>query len=53
MWGPNFDWTPDQCHGSNILTTLHLMLLQPVGGKLHMLPAWPKDWDYEFKLHAP
>ena len=53
MWGPNFDWTPDQCHGGNILTTLHFMLLQPVGDKLHLLPAWPKDWDCEFKLHAP
>ena len=53
MWGPNFDWTPDQDHGNNILTTLQLMLLQYEGDKIFVLPAWPKDWDCDFKLHAP
>ena len=53
MWGPNFDWIPDQDHGSNILTTLQSMLLQSDGGKLYVLPAWPKDWNVTFKLHAP
>lgn len=28
------------------------MVLQADGGKLHLLPAWPKDWNVEFKLHA-
>jgi len=53
MWGPNFDWTPDQDHGNNILTTLQYMLLQSDGEKIHLLPAWPKDWNVSFKLHAP
>ena len=53
MWGPNYDWVPDQDHGNNILTTLQLMILQSHGRKLYLLPAWPKDWDCEFKLHAP
>jgi hypothetical protein len=53
MWGPNFDWIPDQSHGSNILTTLQSMLLQHDGDKIFLLPAWPKDWDCDFKLHAP
>jgi hypothetical protein len=53
MWGPNFDWLPDQCHGSNLLETTQLMLLQPVGDKLLVLPCWPRDWDVSFKLHAP
>jgi hypothetical protein len=53
MWGPNFDWTPDQDHGNNILTTLQLMLLQYEGDKIFVLPAWPKDWDCDFRLHAP
>ena len=53
MWGPNFDWTPDQDHGNNILTTLQLMLLQYEGDKIFVLPAWPKGWDVAFKLHAP
>ena len=52
-WGPNFDWLPDQNHGGNLLETTQLMLLQPVGDKLLLLPAWPKTWDVDFKLHAP
>ncbi len=23
------------------------------GGRIYVLPAWPEDWDVEFKLHAP
>jgi len=53
MWGPNFDWIPDQDHGVNILTTVQSMLLQSDGAKLYLLPAWPKDWNAVFKLHAP
>lgn len=53
MWGPNFDWVPDQDHGNNILTTLQYMLVQSDGEKIRVLPAWPKGWDVSFKLHAP
>ncbi len=52
MW-VGFDWIPDQDHGVNILTTLQFMLLQADGKKLYVLPAWPKNWDVSFKLHAP
>ena len=52
MWS-GFDWIPDQDHGVNILTTLQFMLLQSDGKKLYVLPAWPKNWDVSFKLHAP
>jgi len=52
MWS-GFDWIPDQDHGANILTTLQFMLLQSDGKKLYVLPAWPKNWDVSFKLHAP
>jgi hypothetical protein len=52
-WGPNFDWLPDQCHGGNLMTAVHYMLLQHSGDKILLLPAWPKDWDVSFKLHAP
>jgi hypothetical protein len=51
-WGPNFDWLPDQNHGGNLLNTTYLMLLQSDGDKIRLLPAWPKDWDVSFKLHA-
>lgn len=51
-WGPNFDWLPDQNHGGNLLETTQLMLLQCDGSKIRILPAWPKQWDVSFKLHA-
>jgi hypothetical protein len=53
FWGPNFDWIPDQDHGSVAMIALQRMLFQSDEGKLLLLPAWPKDWDVEFKLHAP
>jgi hypothetical protein len=52
-WGPNFDWLPDQDHGSNLMLITQLMLLQCDGDAIRLLPAWPKDWDVSFKLHAP
>ena len=53
FWGPNFDWIPDQCNGSVILSTLQYMLMQTDGKKIILLPAWPKEWNADFKLHAP
>nr|MCU0780073.1 hypothetical protein [Akkermansiaceae bacterium] len=53
IWGPNFDWIPDQTHGTVMATALHRMLLQGDDEKIHLLPAWPKSWDVSFKLHAP
>lgn len=53
FWGPFHDYTPDEDNGGNGQLCLHLMLLQPVGQKLLLLPAWPDGWDASFKLHAP
>ncbi len=53
FWGPNYDWIPDQDHGGVLLKTLQAMLLQTDGRKIYLLPAWPKGWNAEFKLHAP
>jgi len=53
FWGPNYDWTPDQDHGSILMKAVQAMLLQSDGRKLYLLPAWPRDWDCDFKLHAP
>jgi len=53
MWGQHFDWIPEQDQGANIQTTLQYMLLQSDGNKLYLFPAWPKNWDVNFKLHAP
>jgi len=53
FWGPNYDWTPDQCHGGILMKAVQSMLLQSDGRKIYLLPAWPSDWDCDFKLHAP
>ena len=29
------------------------MLMQTHGGKIRLMPAWPTEWDVDFKLHAP
>ncbi len=50
MWGPNFDWLPDQCHGSNLMLTLQLMLLQEDSSGRQLFPCWPADWSVRFKL---
>jgi len=53
FWGPNFDWIPDQDHGSAACIALQYMLLQWDDGKIRLLPAWPKEWSVDFRLHAP
>ncbi|RZJ82517.1 MAG: hypothetical protein EON88_30250 [Brevundimonas sp.] len=27
--------------------------MQTPGDAIHIFPAWPRDWDVDFKLHAP
>jgi len=53
FWGPNFDWVPDQDHGGVLLKAFQSMLLQTQGKKIYLQPAWPQDWNADFKLHAP
>jgi hypothetical protein len=53
FWGPNYDWTPDQDHGGVLMKEFQSMLMQTDGRQIFLLPAWPKGWDVEFKLHAP
>lgn len=56
FWGPGFDWTPDHNHGGSGMIGLQEMLLQTYGNEsrtIRVLPAWPSDWDADFKLRAP
>ena len=32
---------------------LQAMLMQADGREIVLFPAWPREWDVEFKLHAP
>ncbi|NLF57098.1 MAG: hypothetical protein GX580_05630 [Candidatus Hydrogenedens sp.] len=53
FWGPNYDWVPDQDQAGNIFNTVQTMLMQADGKKILLFPAWPRDWEVAFKLHAP
>ena len=53
FWGPNYDWTPDQDHGSVAVNALQRMIIQYENEKVYMLPAWPVEWDVHFKVNAP
>jgi hypothetical protein len=53
FWGPGRDWVPDHNWGGSGMIGLQEMLIQTVDNKIHLLPAWPKEWDVVFKLHAP
>jgi hypothetical protein len=52
FWGPNYDWTPDQDHGSVAMLALQNMILQEKGGDVILLPSWPVNWDVAFRLHT-
>ena len=47
------DWVPDHDNGGVAQQAIQAMLLQPVNDKLYLFPAWPKEWDVNFKLHGP
>jgi len=53
FWGPGHDWVPDHNWGGSGMIGLQEMLMQTVGDEIRLFPAWPKDWDVDFKLHAP
>lgn len=53
FWGPGYDWTPDHNWGGSGMIGLQEMLLQTNGTQILLFPAWPKEWDVHFKLHAP
>jgi len=52
FWGPGFDWSPDHNWGGSGMIGLQEMLIQEVGDKLYIFPAWPKAWNVRFRLHA-
>ncbi len=52
IWGPNYDWTPDQDHGASLLMILQDMVLQTWDGKDYPLPAFPPRWGVKYKLHS-
>ena len=53
FWRPAHDWIPDLDNGGAGMITLESMLMQVDGKRILLLPAWPKEWKADFKLHAP
>jgi hypothetical protein len=53
FWASGNDYHPDEDNGGNGENGLQQMLMQVDGKKIILLPAWPGDWDADFKLNAP
>lgn len=53
FWGPGHDWVPDHNWGGSGMIGLQEMLIQTDGRTVVLLPAWPKNWNAEFRLRAP
>ena len=53
FWDKGHDFAPDQDNGGNGEHALQLMLMQCEGKKIILLPAWPAEWEADFKLNAP
>lgn len=53
FWGPGHDWVPDHNWGGSGMIGVQEMLMQCVGDKIYILPAWPSSWNVTFRLHAP
>ena len=53
FWGPGHDWAPDHNWGGSGMVALQEMLMQTPGDAIHLFPAWPPEWDVDFRLHAP
>ncbi len=53
FWDAGFDWAPDLNRGGAAMTGLQEMLLQETpDGQLLLFPAWPREWNVRFRLHA-
>jgi alpha-L-fucosidase 2 len=53
FWQRGHDYDPDEDNGGNGELGLQSMLVQNNGRQILLLPAWPKEWDAQFKLAAP
>jgi hypothetical protein len=47
------DWAPDHNWLGAGMIGLQEMLMQTPGDRIILFPAWPREWDVDFKLHAP
>lgn len=53
FWNAFNDWIPDMDHGGVLQLAIQAMLMQCEEDQILLFPAWPTEWDVDFKLHAP
>jgi hypothetical protein len=53
FWDAHHDWVPDMDHGGVLQIALQNMLMQCEGRQIILLPAWPRECEADFRLHAP
>jgi len=53
FWPPDIDHAPDHNWGGMAMIGLQEMLMQTGDDRILLMPAWPEDWEVNFKLHAP
>jgi hypothetical protein len=58
FWPHDVDWAPDHNWGGCGMIGMQEMVMQTHDlpgqeGRILLLPAWPDEWDVDFKLHAP
>lgn len=53
FWPPDIDHAPDHNWGGMAMIGLQEMLMQTGDERILLLPAWPEEWEVDFKLHAP
>lgn len=53
FWEPGYDWAPD-CNkgGASMIGMQEMMLQEQPDGTPILFPAWPKEWNASFRLHA-
>lgn len=52
FWAVGNDWLPDLDNGGSAMSALQAMLVQCDGEEIRSLPAWPKEWSVDCKLHV-
>ncbi|MGA3008475.1 MAG: carbohydrate-binding protein, partial [Opitutaceae bacterium] len=53
FWATRNDYVPTEDTGGAAMSALQYMLMQCVGSKIILFPAWPATWNVDFKLNAP
>lgn len=52
FWDKGNDWLPDLDNGGSAMSALQAMLVQCEGEDIKTLPAWPKEWSVDCRLHV-